>query len=62
LQISEENDFHWLEITDITSDDAGTYTCTIQNSAGRASASAELEVFGKQSTDWLKKIKNYQVI
>ncbi len=46
-EIYEEKEVHYLEIFDLELDDAGIYTCKLLNSAGRASASAELTVSGK---------------
>lgn len=51
LQISDKYkmypslDFHYLEITSVTAQDAGIYTCIISNDAGCDTASAVLEVF-----------------
>ena len=42
----QDKDVHWLEVCDVTADDAGQYTCTIQNATGSSQASAELEVLG----------------
>ncbi|XP_072047598.1 myosin light chain kinase, smooth muscle-like [Amphiura filiformis] len=45
-EIYEEKEVHYLEICDLVLDDAGIYTCKLLNSAGRASATAELTVTG----------------
>lgn len=37
---------HFLEIRHMCSEDAGVYTCLVANSAGKASATAELIVQG----------------
>ncbi|XP_062571039.1 myosin light chain kinase, smooth muscle-like isoform X2 [Saccostrea cucullata] len=46
-KIYQEKDVHWLEVCDVTKDDTGLYTCTIQNATGSSQASAELEVLVK---------------
>lgn len=38
-------DFHYLEISSVTAEDAGSYTCIVSNDAGSDTASAVLEVF-----------------
>lgn len=43
---SEEEEEVYLKIHDVTKDDQGLYTCTLTNSEGEASASAELTVEG----------------
>ena len=48
-EIYDEKDLHYLEIFDSTMDDAGTYTCKLLNSTGRASATADLKVNGEYS-------------
>ncbi|XP_062389601.1 myosin light chain kinase, smooth muscle-like [Sardina pilchardus] len=42
----ERSGIHFLEIRDACAEDAGTYTCSVSNSAGKAMASAELNVQG----------------
>lgn len=42
----ERSGMHFLEIREVCVEDAGTYTCSVSNSAGTASASAELNVQG----------------
>uniref|UniRef100_A0A8C7H5Z0 Myosin light chain kinase, smooth muscle n=1 Tax=Oncorhynchus kisutch TaxID=8019 RepID=A0A8C7H5Z0_ONCKI len=43
----EKSGIHFLEIRDVCVDDAGMYTCSVANSAGKATATAELNVQGK---------------
>uniref|UniRef100_A0A674EAQ7 Myosin light chain kinase, smooth muscle n=1 Tax=Salmo trutta TaxID=8032 RepID=A0A674EAQ7_SALTR len=43
----EKSGIHFLEIRDACVDDAGMYTCSVANSAGKATATAELNVQGK---------------
>uniref|UniRef100_A0A4W5NXE3 Myosin light chain kinase, smooth muscle n=1 Tax=Hucho hucho TaxID=62062 RepID=A0A4W5NXE3_9TELE len=43
----EKSGIHYLEIRDVCVDDAGMYTCSVANSAGKATATAELNVQGK---------------
>ncbi|XP_046902304.1 myosin light chain kinase, smooth muscle isoform X1 [Hypomesus transpacificus] len=45
----ERSGVHFLEIRDVCVEDAGTYTCSVTNSAGTASATAELNVQGSSS-------------
>ena len=47
LQLYDKNDFHFLEISEVTSEDKGSYTATITNDLGAAKCSAELEIFCK---------------
>ena len=49
VQIFTEKDFHYLEITDVTTDDRGQYTCVIANTMGTTRVTAELEVYRKYS-------------
>ncbi|XP_043930851.1 myosin light chain kinase, smooth muscle isoform X2 [Protopterus annectens] len=42
----EKSGMHFLEIKDVQLSDAGTYTCSVENSSGKATASAELVVQG----------------
>nr|XP_023695785.1 myosin light chain kinase, smooth muscle-like isoform X2 [Paramormyrops kingsleyae] len=42
----ERQGVHYLEVTDARAEDAGTYTCFVVNSAGKATATAELMVQG----------------
>uniref|UniRef100_A0A674BTL2 Myosin light chain kinase, smooth muscle n=1 Tax=Salmo trutta TaxID=8032 RepID=A0A674BTL2_SALTR len=42
----EKSGIHLLEIRDVCVDDAGMYTCSVANSAGKATATAELIVQG----------------
>uniref|UniRef100_A0A8C7FH61 Myosin light chain kinase, smooth muscle n=1 Tax=Oncorhynchus kisutch TaxID=8019 RepID=A0A8C7FH61_ONCKI len=43
----EKSGIHFLEIRDVFVDDAGMYTCSVANSAGKATATAELIVQGR---------------
>uniref|UniRef100_A0A674BTL4 Myosin light chain kinase, smooth muscle n=1 Tax=Salmo trutta TaxID=8032 RepID=A0A674BTL4_SALTR len=43
----EKSGIHLLEIRDVCVDDAGMYTCSVANSAGKATATAELIVQGR---------------
>ena len=43
----ERSGVHFLEIREVCVEDAGTYTCSVTNSAGTASATAELNVQGE---------------
>uniref|UniRef100_A0A4W5KJW9 Myosin light chain kinase, smooth muscle n=1 Tax=Hucho hucho TaxID=62062 RepID=A0A4W5KJW9_9TELE len=43
----EKSGIHFLEIRDVCVDDAGMYTCSVANSAGKAMATAELIVQGR---------------
>ncbi|XP_064868044.1 myosin light chain kinase, smooth muscle-like [Oncorhynchus nerka] len=45
----EKSGIHFLEIRDVCVDDAGMYTCSVANSAGKATATAELNVQGSGS-------------
>ncbi|XP_041700041.1 myosin light chain kinase, smooth muscle isoform X3 [Coregonus clupeaformis] len=45
----EKSGVHFLEIQDVCEDDAGMYTCSVANSAGKATATAELNVQGSGS-------------
>nr|XP_046216377.1 myosin light chain kinase, smooth muscle-like isoform X2 [Oncorhynchus gorbuscha] len=45
----EKSGIHFLEIRDVCVDDAGMYTCSVANSAGKATATAELIVQGSGS-------------
>ncbi|XP_068805189.1 myosin light chain kinase, smooth muscle isoform X2 [Struthio camelus] len=47
----EKTGIHFLEIQNAQLVDAGIYTCTVVNSAGKASVSAELTVQGPDKTD-----------
>ncbi|KAM9380329.1 myosin light chain kinase, smooth muscle isoform 1-T1 [Phaethornis superciliosus] len=47
----EKTGIQFLEIQNAQLDDAGIYTCTVVNSAGKASVSAELTVQGPDKTD-----------
>ncbi|XP_060064239.1 myosin light chain kinase, smooth muscle-like isoform X2 [Ylistrum balloti] len=49
-KIYEENDFHWLEVRDVTSEDSGSYTCMIRNSVGSNKADVDLDVYVKPKT------------
>ncbi|XP_065607387.1 palladin-like [Cyrtonyx montezumae] len=47
----EKTGIHFLEIQNVRLADAGIYTCTVVNSAGKASVSAELTVQGPDKSD-----------
>lgn len=47
----EKTGIQYLEIQNVQLADAGIYTCTVVNSAGKASVSAELTVQGTVKTD-----------
>ncbi|XP_040559302.1 myosin light chain kinase, smooth muscle isoform X1 [Gallus gallus] len=47
----EKTGIQYLEIQNVQLADAGIYTCTVVNSAGKASVSAELTVQGPDKTD-----------
>ncbi|XDV31052.1 hypothetical protein PO909_033825 [Leuciscus waleckii] len=53
----ERSGMHFLEIRHVCSEDAGVYTCLVANSAGKASATAELIVQGKRRVQ--KQIKKW---
>ncbi|KAF0026982.1 hypothetical protein F2P81_021719 [Scophthalmus maximus] len=46
VSVYERCGLHFLEIKEVCVDDAGSYTCSVTNSAGTATASAELHVQG----------------
>jgi titin len=43
----ENEGYYYLEISQVTAEDAGNFTCVIKNSSGSDNASAELEVYEK---------------
>ena len=45
LQLSEKLEYHHLEISDVTMEDAGKYTCVICNNAGEETLATELIVY-----------------
>uniref|UniRef100_A0A8C7U036 Myosin light chain kinase, smooth muscle n=1 Tax=Oncorhynchus mykiss TaxID=8022 RepID=A0A8C7U036_ONCMY len=47
FNVFEKSGIHFLEIRDVCVDDAGMYTCSVANCAGKATATAELNVQGK---------------
>uniref|UniRef100_A0A8C9VLN6 Myosin light chain kinase, smooth muscle n=1 Tax=Scleropages formosus TaxID=113540 RepID=A0A8C9VLN6_SCLFO len=49
FSVFEKSGIHFLEIRDVSTDDAGEYTCLVVNNAGKAMATAELTV---QGTEW----------
>uniref|UniRef100_A0A8C9U852 Myosin light chain kinase, smooth muscle n=1 Tax=Scleropages formosus TaxID=113540 RepID=A0A8C9U852_SCLFO len=42
----ERSGVHFLEVSDARAEDAGTYTCSVMNNAGKAMATAELTIQG----------------
>ncbi|XP_018597169.2 myosin light chain kinase, smooth muscle isoform X1 [Scleropages formosus] len=46
FSVFEKSGIHFLEIRDVSTDDAGEYTCLVVNNAGKAMATAELTVQG----------------
>ncbi|XP_041374354.1 myosin light chain kinase, smooth muscle-like isoform X3 [Gigantopelta aegis] len=46
-KIYEKDGFHYLEVDKVSESDKGKYECTVENSSGKASVSADLEVFVK---------------
>ncbi|KPP77315.1 hypothetical protein Z043_103274, partial [Scleropages formosus] len=44
FSVFEKSGIHFLEIRDVSTDDAGEYTCLVVNNAGKAMATAELTV------------------
>ncbi|KAG7466950.1 hypothetical protein MATL_G00147860 [Megalops atlanticus] len=46
LNMFEKSGIHFLEIRDVRAEDAGMYTCSVVNSAGKATATAELIIQG----------------
>ncbi|XP_071419036.1 myosin light chain kinase, smooth muscle isoform X4 [Pithys albifrons albifrons] len=51
FSVYERTGIQFLEIQNVQLADSGIYTCTVVNSAGRASVSAELSVQGPDKTD-----------
>ncbi len=47
FQMYEKNDFHFLEVLNVTQEDKGEFTCTITNSKGNVSHSIDLDVYSK---------------
>ncbi|XP_077997324.1 muscle M-line assembly protein unc-89-like [Glandiceps talaboti] len=47
-EIYEDSGVHYLEVFELTVNDAGTYTCTLKSSAGEVTAKATLTVFEKE--------------
>ncbi|XP_069581233.1 myosin light chain kinase, smooth muscle [Brachyistius frenatus] len=46
VSVYERSGLHFLEITEVREEDAGSYTCSLTNAVGAATASAELTVQG----------------
>ncbi|CAM9630372.1 unnamed protein product [Lampetra planeri] len=55
FKVYEKSSLHFLEVLDVKEEDSGVYTCTITNSAGKASASAELIVQISNASNVLQK-------
>uniref|UniRef100_A0A8D3DSK6 Myosin light chain kinase, smooth muscle n=1 Tax=Scophthalmus maximus TaxID=52904 RepID=A0A8D3DSK6_SCOMX len=51
VSVYERCGLHFLEIKEVCVDDAGSYTCSVTNSAGTATASAELHVQGESTNE-----------
>lgn len=51
FNVFEKAGMQFLEIQNVQLADAGIYTCTVMNSAGKASVSAELMVQGMVKTE-----------
>ncbi|KAJ8253328.1 hypothetical protein GJAV_G00211680 [Gymnothorax javanicus] len=49
LSMYEKSGIHFLEISDARTEDSGTYTCSVVNSAGKATATADLVLQGSAS-------------
>ncbi len=47
FQMYEKNDFHFLEVLNVTQEDKGEFTCVITNSKGNVSHSIDLDVYSK---------------
>ncbi|KPP74075.1 hypothetical protein Z043_106796, partial [Scleropages formosus] len=45
----ERSGVHFLEVSDARAEDAGTYTCSVMNNAGKAMATAELTIQGSSA-------------
>lgn len=43
----ERSGLHFLEIKEVCMDDGGSYTCSVTNAAGTATATAELHIQGE---------------
>ncbi|MGH0147854.1 UNVERIFIED_CONTAM: hypothetical protein FKN15_062916, partial [Acipenser sinensis] len=56
FNLFEKSGIHFLEIRDAQPEDSGMYTCSVVNSAGKASASAELTVQRSPQPDvkWIR--------
>ncbi|KAG9271439.1 myosin light chain kinase, smooth muscle isoform X2 [Astyanax mexicanus] len=57
----ERSGLHFLEILCACAEDAGIYTCLVANSAGKASATAELTVQGSESEEGITKSSPYDL-
>ncbi|KAL1131134.1 hypothetical protein AAG570_012371 [Ranatra chinensis] len=47
IRIAERDDLRYLEITEVTAEDAGLYRVTLENEYGRVEATARLDVIGR---------------
>ncbi|KAL4608979.1 myosin light chain kinase, smooth muscle-like isoform X2 [Arapaima gigas] len=57
---SERSGVHFLEVSDARAEDAGMYTCTVVNSAGKATATAELTIQGRDQSSADQPIATYE--
>ncbi|XP_061083193.1 myosin light chain kinase, smooth muscle [Conger conger] len=61
LSMFEKSGIHFLEIRDVHTEDAGMYTCSVVNSAGKAMATAELIMQGSASESSIQRGVNLPV-
>lgn len=47
ISVKEKDDVRILEISEVTSEDAGLYRVTLENDVGRTEATARLEIIGE---------------
>ncbi len=47
MQLYEKNDFHFLEVHDVSQEDKGEVTCKVTNSQGTVTHTVELEVYSE---------------
>lgn len=48
VHVFQHSGLHFLEIQDVRMEDAESYTCSVTNSAGTATATAQLSVQGRE--------------